>query len=95
MRDALESSTTARVFWDKKARERNEGVSTKSCSKIQKMGCHALAGAKPDTELQIVNDLMQEANNQCLIPKTASISFKKRKRTPDKMLSFVVWTLLI
>ena len=59
------------------------------------MGCHTLTGAKVENGLQIVNDLMQEANNQFPIPKTASISFKKRKRTPDKMLSFVVWALLI
>ena len=91
----MESSIKARVYCFRKARERNEGLSTKSGSKILKMGCHTLTGAKVENGLQIVNDLMQEANNQCLIPKIASTSFKKRKRTPDKMLSFVVWTLLI
>ena len=62
---------------------RNEELSTKSVSKKLKMGCHTLTGAKVDNELQIVNDLMQEANNQCLVPKTAVISFKKRKRTRE------------
>ena len=56
------------------------------------MGCHSVTGAKVDTELQIVNDLMQEANNQCLVQKTAVISCKKRKRTREKMLPFVVNT---
>ena len=56
------------------------------------MGCHILTGAKADTELQIVNDLMQEAINHRLVPKTAIISFKKRRRTPEKMLPFVVNT---
>ena len=59
MLEAKESSIKARSYHGKKAREKTEQVSTKSCSNILKMGTLTLIATMACTEVLSLDNLLQ------------------------------------